>query len=244
MNRYWITPPELYQTLDDEFGFDFDPCPFPREDNYNSLELPWGKMNYCNPPFRKTGGNAHKHKWTDEERDIVRREYNGTNQKSQQIADKLSYLTGDKVTLFAVKGQAAKMGIMQDKSPDWTEKELEQISELVHQYSIPQVAKRLHRSPNAVKIKATRLKLGLRARDGWFTKKEVCEMCGVDHKKVQQWIDNGQLIASYHNGVRPSLKGMRMWHIDEQDLRDFILNNSGRLLGRNVDIQQIVWLLT
>jgi len=189
------------------------------------------------------GGNAHKHKWTDEERDIVRREYNGTNQKSQQIADKLSYLTGDKVTLFAVKGQAAKMGIMQDKSPDWTEKELERLSELVHRYSITEVAKRLHRSPNAVKIKATRLKLGLRSRDGWFTKREVCGICGVDHKKIQVWIDDGRLKASYHNGVRPSQKGMCMWHIDEQDLRDFIINNSGQLLGRNVDIQQIVWLL-
>lgn len=59
MSRYWITPPKLYQALDEEFAFDFDPCPFPRKDNYNSLELPWGRMNYCNPPFRKTDGNIH-----------------------------------------------------------------------------------------------------------------------------------------------------------------------------------------
>jgi len=189
------------------------------------------------------GGNAHKHKWNDDERDIVRRDYDGTDKTSQRIADKLSYMTGDKVTFYAVKGQAAKMGIMQDKSPDWTENELKRLAELVHQYSITEVAKRLHRSPNAVKIKATRLKLDLRTRDGWFTKREVSEICGVDHKKVQSWIDGGQLKASYHNGVRPSKNGMCMWHIDEQDLRDFIINNSGELLGRNVDIRQIVWLL-
>lgn len=59
MSKYWITPPELYQSLDNEFHFDFDPCPYPREEEYNSLELPWGKMNYCNPPFRKTDGNIH-----------------------------------------------------------------------------------------------------------------------------------------------------------------------------------------
>jgi len=183
------------------------------------------------------GGNAHKHYWTDEERSIVIRDYDGTNKTAQKIAYNLG------VTLFAVKGQAAKLGIMQQKSPDWTEKELERLAELVHQYSITQVAKRLHRSPNAVKIKATRLKLGLRARDGWFTKREVCEILGVDHHKVQRWIDNGQLKASYHNGVRPQKNGMAMWHIEEADLRDFIINNSGQLLGRNVDIQQIVWLL-
>ena len=59
MSRYWITPPELYEKLDQEFNFDFDPCPHPRPDGYNSLVLPWGSMNYCNPPFRKTDGNTH-----------------------------------------------------------------------------------------------------------------------------------------------------------------------------------------
>jgi len=59
MARFWITPPELYKKLDDEFHFDFDPCPYPRSDDYNSLNLPWGHMNYCNPPFRKKDGNIH-----------------------------------------------------------------------------------------------------------------------------------------------------------------------------------------
>ena len=58
MNRYWITPPELYKSLDAEFNFNFDPCPYPRPGGYNGLWGPWGKMNYCNPPFRKTDGNT------------------------------------------------------------------------------------------------------------------------------------------------------------------------------------------
>lgn len=48
--RYWITPPELYALLA-EFPFDFDPCPYPRPSDYNSLILPWGRTNYVNPPF-------------------------------------------------------------------------------------------------------------------------------------------------------------------------------------------------
>lgn len=59
MKRYWKTPVELYKALNDEFTFDFDPCPHPRPEGYDSLKLPWGKMNYCNPPFRKTDGNTH-----------------------------------------------------------------------------------------------------------------------------------------------------------------------------------------
>ena len=56
--RYWLTPPDMYRKLDEEFHFDFDPCPNPRPDGYNSLVLPWGQTNYCNPPFRKTDGNT------------------------------------------------------------------------------------------------------------------------------------------------------------------------------------------
>ena len=39
--------------LEDEFNFDFDPCPFPLPEGYNSLVLPWGYSNYVNPPFNK-----------------------------------------------------------------------------------------------------------------------------------------------------------------------------------------------
>lgn len=49
--RYWLTPPVLYKRLDDEFHFDYDPCPHPRPDGYDGLEAVWGQSNYVNPPF-------------------------------------------------------------------------------------------------------------------------------------------------------------------------------------------------
>jgi hypothetical protein len=45
MSKYWITPPDLYADLDAEFNFDFDPCPYPRPDGFNSLIITWGKKN-------------------------------------------------------------------------------------------------------------------------------------------------------------------------------------------------------
>lgn len=56
--RYWLTPPEMYASLDAEFSFDCDPCPFPRPDGYDGLAVEWGAMNYVNPPFRRTDGNT------------------------------------------------------------------------------------------------------------------------------------------------------------------------------------------
>ena len=53
--RYWITPPELFDKLDDEFHFDYDPCVYPKVED--TLVKTWGKINYVNPPFRKKDGS-------------------------------------------------------------------------------------------------------------------------------------------------------------------------------------------
>lgn len=59
-DKYWLTPPDLYSRLDAEHQFDFDPCPCPRPDGYNSLILPWGQRNYVNPPFHRDDGVGGK----------------------------------------------------------------------------------------------------------------------------------------------------------------------------------------
>ena len=69
--KYWLTPPELYQKLDKEFNFDFDPCPYPK--TFDSLKMPWGKMNYVNPPFKKEDGGTAPfiHKAIEESKSIL-----------------------------------------------------------------------------------------------------------------------------------------------------------------------------
>ena len=57
--EYWITPPEIYAKLDQEFHFDFDPCPYPYQ-GFDGTEIEWGKSTYCNPPFRKSDGQNDK----------------------------------------------------------------------------------------------------------------------------------------------------------------------------------------
>jgi hypothetical protein len=49
--HYWITPPALYQQLDLEFAFDFDPCPYPKPEDFDGLTCEWGQSSYVNPPF-------------------------------------------------------------------------------------------------------------------------------------------------------------------------------------------------
>jgi len=47
----WETPKELYDKLDEEFNFDFDPCPLHAD--FDGLEIEWGKSNFINPPYSR-----------------------------------------------------------------------------------------------------------------------------------------------------------------------------------------------
>ncbi len=49
--HYWLTPKEVYEPLNEEFKFDFDPCPYPKPEDFDGLEIEWGSSNYVNPPF-------------------------------------------------------------------------------------------------------------------------------------------------------------------------------------------------
>ena len=48
---HWQTPQWLYDILDEEFKFDFDPCPIHAE--FDGLEVEWGERNYINPPYNR-----------------------------------------------------------------------------------------------------------------------------------------------------------------------------------------------
>jgi hypothetical protein len=52
--RYWKTPPDLMTKLQEKYNFDFDPCPYPRPEGFDGLQISWGRRNWVNPPF--TGG--------------------------------------------------------------------------------------------------------------------------------------------------------------------------------------------
>ena len=54
ISQAWLTPPALYEELDREFHFDFDPCPYPFV--RDAIGIEWGQSNFVNPPFRKKDG--------------------------------------------------------------------------------------------------------------------------------------------------------------------------------------------
>ena len=55
----WRTPTSLYNTLNEEFNFDFDPCPLKESPDFDGLRIPWGQSNFVNPPY------SNWQKWVD-----------------------------------------------------------------------------------------------------------------------------------------------------------------------------------
>lgn len=50
---HWSTPRETYEELDEEFNFNFDPCPLRSEES--GLLAKWTGRVFCNPPYSKIG---------------------------------------------------------------------------------------------------------------------------------------------------------------------------------------------
>jgi site-specific DNA-methyltransferase (adenine-specific) len=50
----WATPPELYKRLNDEFVFNYDPCPISwAPGDPDGLMTDWGSSTFVNPPYSK-----------------------------------------------------------------------------------------------------------------------------------------------------------------------------------------------
>ena len=182
------------------------------------------------PPYR--------HRWTEEEDDVVRNNYAGTHASRDAIALRLG------VTTYAVTGRVAKLGLAKITDRQrWDPHQDERLRDLLEKHPPSRVAKLMKRSENSIVVRARRIGASRRDRFGWYTKAEVCQILGKDHKWVQRRIDDESLKASWHHGHQPQSKGMAAWHIEQSALKDFLQRYPEQLNGRNVDLVAVVEIL-
>ncbi|MCK9569826.1 SANT/Myb-like DNA-binding domain-containing protein [Candidatus Pacearchaeota archaeon] len=176
------------------------------------------------------------HIWAEQEDDYIRMHYKQSDESAREISAVL------KLSPHQVKGRAHVMGLGKKTGHTryWTPEEDAQLKELIHKNSIPTISNKINRSPNAIKVRATRMKLCLRSHSGWYTKKDCCEILGIDHHTLQPFMDSGALKATYHNGRKPQKNGLAMWHIESKDLREFIIKHCDQFNGRNVNLIKII----
>ena len=190
------------------------------------------------PPPVKRRRRQSNHRWTEEDLIIVRRDYRGTRKSAQEIGDRIG-ASGN-----GVMAQALKMGLSSrpDRKP-WSPEEDDRLRTLLEKMNPSKAAKKMGRTINSVTVRARRIHASRRVRDGWYTKREVCQILGVDHHWVQARIDAGSLRATHHHEQPPKKDGAAAWHIKAKDVRDFIRRHPEELTGRNVDLPAVVEIL-
>lgn len=178
------------------------------------------------------------HHWTDDEREIVRRDYRHTHRSARELGARFGR------SEFAVRGLVSRMGLCGHRNRRaWSDAEDERLRALMERYATLTVARRMRRSVCSVVTRAKRLGISRRSRFGWYTKTEVCLVLGVDHHWLQRRIDSGALPATWHNGRRPEWGSNASWHIAQEDLRCYIRQYPEELNGRNLDVVQVVEIL-
>ena len=190
-------------------------------------------------PASRLPAKRTRHNWTQQERDFIRLYYRGTNESRRYIANVL------KVTEYAVAGQVARMGLCKrtDRTK-WTPDEDEQLRTLLPKYPVSKVAKIMHRSVNAVYIRAKRLQMSCRDRDDWYTLQEVAEILGMDKRWVKKRIDIGALKAGANYEHKRTDGYTTTYRIRRGDLKNFIRRYPDELNAVNVDLIAVVDLLS
>lgn len=185
----------------------------------------------------RKGGLTPKHYWTNEERSMIRQEYDLTSKSVARIASIIG------VTPESVRAQIKCMGIAKARHIQrrWSKEEDDVLIEFIGHDAPITIAKRLGRSVNSVISRSKRLGLQRRFRDGWYTKTEAADMLGVHHKWIQRHIDAGRLKASVYNLNHGSNKST--WCIREKDFARFIRRYPEEINGKNVDMILLVDLL-
>ena len=184
----------------------------------------------------EAAGRHHTHRqWSQNDLDLIRSGFRHNKNSELELAKAL----GARPAQIAY--QVNKMGIRKPTDRRrWTKEEDDVLRTLIPKKTASKVAKTMNRSLDAVTVRAKRLGINRREREGWYTQKETSEILGKDHKWLIKRIENGSLKATRHH--METNKGQ--WHIEQKDLRDFIRKYPDDLAGRNVDLVQMVEILT
>jgi hypothetical protein len=108
--------------------------------------------------------------------------------------------------------------------------------------SLADIAKYLHRTKTAVKLKAKRLGVSKGTQEG-YTLGGLCLALGCDHHKVQKWIERGWLTGRRRKSERTTSQGGDMWLFVDKDIRKFVIAHPNEIDQRRVDFLWLVDLL-
>ncbi len=181
------------------------------------------------------------HRYSDEEIDIIRRDYRHSKESLRELAQRLG------TTPASINGKVRLLGLSKRtdyRRRKWTEEEEKKLVKLLERHAPSSVPKFMGRSINSVVVKSKRLGVRRRNRNDWYVMREVCEILGVDHHWLRRRVDSGAIVATWHYDKEPGQrKGSLSWHFTQHAVCEFIRRYPEELNGRNVDMIQVVEIL-
>jgi hypothetical protein len=166
--------------------------------------------------------------WTEAMDALLRRMYDpSVKGRPQEIAYRL------RMPRWAVNRRAIALGLSRPKDRPWTSQEEAYLEGNFHHVSVKALARKLGRSPTAIKLKAKRL--GLRKYGEGYTACSLAEALGVDPHWVLARIRSGKLRASHRHTERTPEQGGDSWLITDEALLEFLREHPYDIDLRKVD---------
>ena len=172
--------------------------------------------------------------WTEDDIEEMRLHYKQNPTAIAYLAKKLER------SIYAIRAKAAELGYVKSGRRFWSEDEDEILRDNVGRYNVAKIADILHRSHNAVILHMKALKLHRKDRIDWYTTTEAASILGCSRQKIKMLIDDKKLSVVPRNGK----ESHDIWEISRDSFKKFICRFPGELQGRNVDIVQVVDILT
>jgi hypothetical protein len=158
------------------------------------------------------------HDWTTKLDEILTVGYEKGGRAKQKAIEGIGALTG--WTRQVCWDRARKLGLAQTHPRRWTSEEDKYLLDFVNSKNLREIAKRLKRSPPAVRKRLAQLaverKFSARVSDG-HTKSELAEYLGRSKRTIQRWIDERLLKARYEGKNRAD----DTLRITDEDFRAF-----------------------
>lgn len=190
---------------------------------------------------------AKKYFPTEDELGAIQKYYDGTPLKLNKIMRILN-AGGNKYPRWYVQRVASERGLSRTKSANWTKQEEEYLMEnypskgwVVIQNGLKRINGGVHRTPCAILLKKKRLHINKRS-DG-LTMRMMEDLFGIDHHRVERWMNLGYLNAKRKGTDRTEAQGGDMWHFDIKTVRDFVISYPEEIDIRRVEPLNFIHLL-
>jgi hypothetical protein len=171
--------------------------------------------------------------WTENDIETLRINYNGNVRDITDLAGRMNR------TFYSLEAKAGSLGLTRVRRKFWDKDDIEFLRENTGRHSVRKLSEMMKRSANAIVLQMKTLGLHRKNRNGWYTTTEAAEIMGCSKQKIAWLIRDKKLFAKPHYDTEHSVL-----EITRKAMRRFICTYPAELQGRNVDMVQLIDVLT